>query len=118
FKNGKKLEDVSLNIPGNKKRIKTDETLTVILDFGMKDYKGSSCVAELDLELNVVFVAAQVEPKHSPTYPSPRIIKIINSMINLGKDIMYKTIQTQMENRVVALAFHKNPENAPPINFP
>ncbi|PWA63278.1 RNA-directed DNA polymerase, eukaryota, Reverse transcriptase zinc-binding domain protein [Artemisia annua] len=84
LKNGEKLEDVSLSIPGKEKRIETDETLTIILDdFETKDYKSGSCRPKWDRELNAVFISAQFEPKHSPEYPSPRIFKSIHSRINL-----------------------------------
>ncbi|GJS86815.1 ribonuclease H-like domain-containing protein [Tanacetum coccineum] len=49
LKNGAKLEDVSLSIPGKEKRVETDETLTITLDFETKDYKSdNNCTVEFD----------------------------------------------------------------------
>ncbi|GKB40794.1 hypothetical protein Tco_0885736 [Tanacetum coccineum] len=90
LKNGAKLEDVSLSIPGKEKMIETDETLTITLDFETKDYKSGSYGADWDWELNAVFISAHIEPRHSPEYPSPRIFKSIHSRVNLGNVVLYK----------------------------
>ncbi|GJV21383.1 hypothetical protein Tco_1370403 [Tanacetum coccineum] len=84
LKNGAKLEDVSLSIPGKEKMIETDETLTITLDFETKDYKSGSYGADWDRELNAVFISAHIEPRHSPEYPSPRIFKSIHNRVNLA----------------------------------
>lgn len=115
LKNGEKLEDVSLCIPGKEKRIETDETLTIILDdFETKDYKSGSYRSEWDWELNAVFISAVFEPRHSPEYPSPPIIKSIHSRINLGNNDLYKTTyQSEVKDGVLMLTFRKNPQNVP-----
>lgn len=115
LKNGEKLEDVSLSIPGKEKMIETDETLTVIVDdFEIEDYKSRSCRSEWDWELNVVFISAVFEPRHSPEYPSPPIIKSIHSRINLGNHDLYKTMyQSEVKDGVLMLTFRKNPQNVP-----
>ncbi|PWA64851.1 hypothetical protein CTI12_AA144550 [Artemisia annua] len=108
LKNGEKLESVSLSIPGKEKRIETDEALTVLLDIEAKNFKAFSYSAALDRKYNAVFVTAQVEPKHSPAYPSPQILRVITSRINLGNEIMYNTIHTANKDGVIMLTFHKN----------
>ncbi|GJZ00406.1 hypothetical protein Tco_0517835 [Tanacetum coccineum] len=110
LKNGEKLESVSLSIPGNEKRIETDEALTVLLDIEAKNSRAFSYSAALDREYNAVFVTARVEPKHSPDYPSPQILRLITSRINLGTEIMYNTIHTDDKDGVIMLTFHKNPD--------
>ncbi|PWA71438.1 hypothetical protein CTI12_AA150410 [Artemisia annua] len=115
LKNGEKLEDVSLSIPGKEKRIENNETLTIILeDFETKDYKSGSCRPEWDRELNAVFISALFEPKHSPDYPSPRIFKSIHSRINLGNHDLYKTTyHSELKDGVLMLTFRKNPQKVP-----
>nr|GEV37974.1 hypothetical protein [Tanacetum cinerariifolium] len=55
LKNGEKLESVSLT----------------------KNSRAFSYSASLDRKYNAVFVTAQVEPKHSPDYPSPQILSYV-----------------------------------------
>ncbi|GKB25996.1 hypothetical protein Tco_0865397 [Tanacetum coccineum] len=120
LKNGAKLEDVSLSVPGKEKMIETDETLTITLDFETKDYKSGSYGADWDRELNAVFISAHIEPRHSPEYPSPRIFKSIHSRVNLGNVVLYKqaTYGIKLKDGVLMVTFHKNPQNAPYISKP
>nr|GEW71420.1 RNA-directed DNA polymerase, eukaryota, reverse transcriptase zinc-binding domain protein [Tanacetum cinerariifolium] len=110
LKNGAKLEDVSLSIPGKEKMIETDETLIITPDFETKDYKSSSCAVEWDRELNVVLIAAHVEPRHSPEYPSPRIFKSINSRVNLVVELHKLSWEG---HSVLMLTFQKNWNSLP-----
>ncbi|GJV92595.1 putative reverse transcriptase domain-containing protein [Tanacetum coccineum] len=54
LKNGAKLEDVSLSIPGKEKMIETDETLTITLDFETKDYKSGRVAIQKGLAVQIV----------------------------------------------------------------
>ncbi|GJS48109.1 putative cytosolic NADP isocitrate dehydrogenase [Tanacetum coccineum] len=55
LKIGAKLKDVSLSIPRKEKRVETDETLTITLDFETKDYQDKKAtrtrsISELELQ--------------------------------------------------------------------
>ncbi|GKC42646.1 hypothetical protein Tco_1060368 [Tanacetum coccineum] len=94
---GETLEGISLSILGNEKRTETDEALNVFLDFDAKNAKGIGVRAQLDFNYNVLFVRAHVQPTS-------------DARINLGNDIMYKTIHTQNKDGGILLTLHKNPD--------
>ncbi|GKB51230.1 hypothetical protein Tco_0901983 [Tanacetum coccineum] len=94
---GETLEGISLSILGNEKRTETDEALNVFLDFNAKNAKGIGVRAQLDFNYNALFVRAHVQPTS-------------DARINLGNDIMYKTIHTQNKDGGILLTLHKNPD--------
>ncbi|PWA76424.1 hypothetical protein CTI12_AA165320 [Artemisia annua] len=109
---GETLEGVSLSIPGNEKRHETDEALNVFLDFDAKDVRGIGYRAELHLKYNALFVIAHVQPTSDASF-----IRFYSSRINLGNNIMYKTIHSENKDGGLMLTLHKNPDNAEPIKI-
>ena len=105
---GATLEGVSLSIPGNEQRYETDEVLNIFLDFDAKDVKGIGFRAALDTYRNALFVMADVQPTFDENF-----IKSYSSRINLGNEILYKTIHTQKKDGGLMLTLHKNPINVP-----
>ncbi|GJZ66030.1 hypothetical protein Tco_0622726 [Tanacetum coccineum] len=93
-------------------RTETGEALNVFLDFDAKNDKGIGVRAELDANYNALFLRAHVQPTSDASFN-----KFYSSGINLGNDIMYKSIHTENKDGGILLTLHKNPDNVEPIKI-